>query len=141
LQERVPPLTAPPTPERSRLLGRVRHQGTAPEIELRRGLRRAGLRYRLRYSLPGSPDLVLVASRLAIFVDGCFWHGCPLHGTIPKTNTSFWQAKILRNRERDNSVDQRLATLGWMVIRVWEHEIRNDLEGVVTRFVGLVASR
>ncbi|HLW79465.1 MAG TPA: very short patch repair endonuclease [Terriglobia bacterium] len=141
MQKRSPSLTEPPTPERSRLLGRVRHHGTSPEIELRRALHRAGLRHRLRYPLPGSPDLVLVAARLAIFVDGCFWHGCPLHGTIPKTNTSFWQAKIHRNRERDRVVDQRLRAAGWMTIRIWEHEIRKELDSLVVRVVDLAASR
>lgn len=133
MDNRASRLITAPTPERSRLLARVRREGTAPELMLRRQLHRAGFRYRLRYPLPGSPDLVLVSAKLAVFVDGCFWHGCPDHGTTPKTNTSFWRAKIERNKERDKSVDRQLTSLGWTAIRVWEHEVTHDLERVVAR--------
>lgn len=139
-EKHLPRLTTTPTPERSRLLARVRHEGTAPELTLRRRLHRSGLRYRLRYTLPGSPDLVFVSLRIAVFVDGCFWHGCPVHGSIPKTNTDFWRAKIERNRERDKSVSQQLAARGWDVIRVWEHEIAQDLECLVERLLHYVKS-
>jgi len=76
----------------------------------------------------GRPDFVFPARRLAVFVDGCFWHGCPRHGTMPKGNRSFWRAKITRNRERDREVGAELRRLGWKVLRVWEHEltVRNE---------------
>jgi DNA mismatch endonuclease (patch repair protein) len=116
-------------------MGRVRRSGTACELTLRRALHRAGYRYRLDGGdgLPGTPDLVLRRFRLAIFVDGCFWHGCPKHGTVPKTNTQFWTAKILRNRNRDKQVDRSLKGLGWKVLRVWEHDVRLDGLAVVRR--------
>jgi DNA mismatch endonuclease, patch repair protein len=120
---------------RSRLMGRVRRSGTAPELDLRRSLHRAGYRYRLDggRGLPGTPDLVFRKLRVAIFVDGCFWHGCRLHGTMPKTNTAFWKAKIIRNQKRDRKVDRSLRELGWIVVRVWEHQLKGELETVVSR--------
>lgn len=131
------------TPARSRLMARVRRSGTAPEVALRTALRRAGLRYRLDAGrgIPGSPDIAFRRSRLAIFVDGCFWHGCPRHGTVPKTNTSFWTAKIRRNRQRDRQVDRSLKRLGWRVLRLWEHEVRGDIGHVLRRIERLLLAR
>ena len=123
------------TPERSRLMGRVRHANTEPEITLRQALFRAGLRYRIKAKvrLPGSPDLVFPRARVVIFVDGCFWHGCPVHGTWPKTNRNFWASKIKRNRDRDRAADRALRVLGWYPVRIWEHAIRNELARCVAR--------
>jgi DNA mismatch endonuclease (patch repair protein) len=117
---------------RSLLMARVRRAGTGPEVALRKALHRRGFRYRLRTGsgLPGTPDIVLPRFRLAIFVDGCFWHGCKTHGTLPKTNALFWETKITRNRERDRRADRSLRGQGWTVVRVWEHEINIDVEGV-----------
>ncbi len=83
-----------------------------------------GLRYRLGAGLPGRPDLVFPRARVAVFVNGCFWHGCPQHATMPKNNAEFWAKKIARTRERDAAVNLALAAVGWRVIRLWEHEIR-----------------
>lgn len=114
---------------RSLLMGRVRQRGTAPELMLRKALWGAGLRYRLKSKtkLPGSPDILFPGARVAVFVDGCFWHGCPEHGTQPKTRPEFWAQKITRNRERDAEVDLKLTEMGWRVVRVWEHRIRFDV--------------
>lgn len=133
-------VSCPTTPDRSRLMARVRRAGTTPELALRTALHRAGLRYRLSSSLglPGSPDIAFGRSRLAIFVDGCFWHGCPRHGTVPKTNTSFWMAKIIRNQQRDRQVDRSLKDLGWRVLRLWEHEVRGDMGRVCARIERLL---
>jgi len=116
-------------------MARVRRSGTAPEAVLRTALLRAGLRNRINAGtgLPGTPDFALRRLKIAVFVDGCFWHGCPQHGTMPKTNKAFWAAKIRRNRQRDRQVDRLLKRLGWSVIRVWEHEVRQDLAGVLRR--------
>lgn len=129
----VAPLS--PTRVRSLLMSRVRRSGTTPEIALRSALHRAGYRYRLNggSGLPGTPDVVLRRFRLAIFVDGCFWHGCPRHGTVPKTNTHFWTAKILRNQNRDKQVDRSLKSLGWRVLRVWEHDVPTDTDRILAR--------
>jgi DNA mismatch endonuclease (patch repair protein) len=107
-------------------MARVRQRGTDVEIELRRALHALGLRYRLHVPLSRSPrrvaDIVFIGARVAVFVDGCFWHGCPLHATWPKKNAEFWRAKIEANRARDADTTRRLRELGWEVIRVWSHE-------------------
>lgn len=120
--------------DRSRLMGRVRHQGTTPELALRKALWAAGLRYRLKTTphLPGHPDIIFPGAKVAVFVDGCFWHGCPLHGSIPKTRTDFWKAKIARNRKRDAEVDEKLTEMGWKVVRLWEHQVCEALSQCVS---------
>ena len=81
-----------------------------------------GLRYRLhRKDLPGKPDIVFGPVRVAVFVDGCFWHHCPDHGTIPKNNREWWIEKFERNRERDLRKDSQLIELGWLPVHIWEH--------------------
>ncbi len=99
---------------------------TQPELALRRLLYSAGLRYRVdRAPLPGlrrRADVVFGPARVAVFVDGCFWHGCPQHGTRPRSNEQWWHDKLERNRWRDRDSDDRLLAAGWQVLRVWEHE-------------------
>lgn len=120
------PSVSPSSPETSRRMARVRQRGTDVEIELRRALHALGLRYRLQVPLSRKPrrvaDIVFIGARVAVFVDGCFWHGCPLHATWPKENAGFWRAKIEANRARDADTTRRLRELGWEVIRVWSHE-------------------
>jgi DNA mismatch endonuclease (patch repair protein) len=100
---------------------------------LRKALWSAGLRYRLHYNVTGRPDLAFPGRRLAIFVDGCFWHGCPLHATKPKSNRGFWKTKFQKNRARDRKVLSVLQAEGWTVHRFWEHEVREDVARVVKR--------
>jgi len=123
------------TPERSRLMARVRRANTEPEFILRQALFRAGLRYRLKTKvrLPARPDLLFPRVRVAVFVDGCFWHGCPIHGTWPKRNKEFWAKKIIRNRERDLATDRALRALGWYPIRIWQHAISKGTARSVNR--------
>ena len=102
---------------KSEQMARVRSQNTLPEVYLRHALWRLGLRYRLRSALPGSPDIVLPRYRTALFVDGCFWHGCPEHYRSPVANGDFWTAKLTRNMNRDARADAELAGMGWHVIR------------------------
>jgi DNA mismatch endonuclease (patch repair protein) len=91
-------------------------------MALRRELHRRGLRFHTHPAqLPGRPDVVLSAARLAIFVDGCFWHACPDHGTRPKNNSEWWDAKLIRNVQRDREKDVALQSAGWSVVHVWEH--------------------
>lgn len=105
-----------------------RRADTKPEMALRRALHSQGLRYRKDYRLdlaPGArvrPDIAFTARRVAVFVDGCFWHVCPQHGTQPAANTWYWQPKLLRNVERDRAADAALTAAGWEVVRIWEHE-------------------
>ncbi len=103
-----------------------RVRDTGPELAVRRLLHAGGLRYRVdRAPLQGlrrRADIVHGPTRIAIFIDGCFWHGCPTHGNLPAANATYWQAKLARNRERDIDTDRRLTEAGWEVIRAWEHE-------------------
>jgi DNA mismatch endonuclease (patch repair protein) len=104
-----------------------RRTGTIPERRLRSELHRQGLRFRVDHPIDASglkvrPDVVFTARRIAVFVDGCFWHSCPEHGSIPKANADYWVPKLHRNTERDREIDARLNAAGWEVIRIWEHE-------------------
>lgn len=103
-----------------------RERDTGIERSLRTALHQRGLRFRLhRRLLNGSrreADIVFVGARVAVFVDGCFWHGCPQHGTWPTNNKDFWRQKIEVNQKRDAETTEQLTALGWKVIRVWEHE-------------------
>ena len=119
-------------------MARVRSKDTKPEKALRKALWKSQLRYRLRPNLPGTPDLAFGGRKVAIFVDGCFWHGCPEHYTCPVRNAGFWIQKIEQNLRRDRKADQNLAALGWSVIRIWEHEISQDITSVVRRIRHLV---
>lgn len=108
-------------------MARTGQRDTKPEIEVRRLLHQRGLRYRVDQPVLAGmrrrADLVFRKARVAVFVDGCFWHGCPEHATWPKHNAEFWRDKIETNEKRDRDTDQRLADAGWRVIRVWEHEV------------------
>jgi DNA mismatch endonuclease (patch repair protein) len=96
---------------------------TGTELALRRALHRLGLRFRVQdRSLPGRPDVVLTRARIAVFVDGCFWHKCPTHGTSPKNNAEWWLAKLDENVARDRRNDGKLREMDWIPLHVWEHE-------------------
>jgi DNA mismatch endonuclease, patch repair protein len=102
-----------------------RRRDTRPERLLRSALHARGFRFRVDHPLPSSRrrgDIVFPRLDLAVFVDGCFWHGCPEHGTWPKANARWWREKIDANRRRDEETDRDLTRRGWLVIRVWEHE-------------------
>ena len=96
---------------------------TGPEISIRRELHRRGLRFRVNHPrLPGRPDIAFTKARIAVFVDGCFWHSCPEHGVLPKNNREWWQTKLARNVARDREKDAQLYEIGWISVHVWEHE-------------------
>lgn len=112
----------------------LRTTGTKPELALRRELHRRGLRYRVNVrALPGRPDIALTRARIAVFVDGCFWHGCPDHAVAPKANAEWWRSKLDANIARDRRTEERLRESGWLVIRAWEHENPADVADVVER--------
>lgn len=109
---------------RSQQMARIRGRDTGPELLLRKTLWLRGIRYRT--SWPGlgcRPDLVIPAVRLLVFVDGCFWHGCPQHYVRPRSSTVFWTAKLKENVTRDREQTHRLRRAGWRVLRFWEHEV------------------
>ena len=113
--------------QRSYNMSRIRGSNTAPEVALRRALRDLGLRgYRIKSPLPGKPDIVFLKSKIAVFVDGCFWHSCPVHGHIPKSNLDYWAKKLAKNIERAKNKDLRLREEGWTIIHYWEHDIKKD---------------
>jgi DNA mismatch endonuclease (patch repair protein) len=120
--------------KRSEIMARVKGRGNAAtEVLLAQALRKARVKgWRRNVVLFGRPDFVFEARRLALFVDGCFWHSCPIHGSVPKSNREFWNKKLTRNRERDRQVDRTLRKLGWKPLRVWQHELR-DPEAVTRR--------
>ena len=118
-------------PKASSLAARHRMQAnrskdTRPERALRSALHRMGLRFRIHRrplkAVRRHADIVFGPARVVVFVDGCFWHGCPQHGTQPKANRVFWRDKLETNRRRDADTNERLEAAGWRVVRIWEHE-------------------
>jgi len=138
----VPPSWASTPGVRSRMR-QQRSRDTRPELAVRRELHRFGLRYRIHTAplaeLRRQADIVFGPARVAVFIDGCFWHGCPEHGNPrPTANTWYWPAKIAGNRARDADTDRRLQEAGWEVVRAWEHE---DPHEVSKRIRQRVAAR
>jgi DNA mismatch endonuclease (patch repair protein) len=107
-------------------MSKLGRRDTLPELAIRSELHRRGFRFRVdRAPLPGlrsRADIVFGPARVAVYVDGCFWHSCPEHGTKPKANAEWWERKLERNRERDAETDRALREQGWEVVRIWEHE-------------------
>ena len=112
--------------ERSRIMSRIRSRGNASTelrlVELFRAHKITG--WRRNQKILGKPDFIFRQQRLAIFVDGCFWHGCPRCYRRPRSNLKYWDRKVLRNRERDRAVTRRLKRLGWRVLRIWAHQLK-----------------
>ena len=103
---------------------RIHSKNTRPELKLRRYLWAEGLRYRVHYG-PERIDIAFPKKKVAIFVDGCFWHGCPTHSHFPKSNIDYWVPKLKRNIERDRKITFELKVKGWTVFRLWEHQLGN----------------
>lgn len=107
-------------------MSRARRRDTGPEMLIRKEAHRRGLRYRVDKSIPGMPrrraDMIFTGAKVAVFVDGCFWHSCPEHTSIPRANREWWVAKLEVNQRRDRATDAHLEGLGWTVLRFWEHE-------------------
>ena len=119
-----------------------RGRDTSPELAVRRILHSRGLRYRVNYrpesELRRTGDIVFTKRKIAVFIDGCFWHGCPEHYQRPASNQEYWDAKVAANRERDASTTELLANRGWTVLRCWEHCSSAD---IATKIVTLIGQR
>ncbi|MFI5835028.1 very short patch repair endonuclease [Micromonospora sp. NPDC051300] len=135
----LPP--SPPPSSASKAMRSNRSTDTKPELALRSQLFRRGLRYRVGYRIELAqravrPDIVFTRRKVAIFVDGCFWHGCPVHCRMPSDPSGYWHQKIDRNKARDVLVDDALRAAGWTVCRVWEHDPPNKsadfIEAILT---------
>lgn len=140
IRRRSPPF--PPRPggrhdplsasQRRALMQSVKQRDTRPEIVLRLALWSAGFRYRINRRIGRTtPDLLFVGKRVAVYVDGCFWHGCPRHYSAPKNNASFWKNKVEENRLRDHRGTAALVSAGWTVLRFWSCQVIADLPTVV----------
>ena len=118
-----------------------RSRDTKPELRIRSAVHRRGLRYRVAARpIPGlqrTADMVFRPAKVAVFIDGCFWHGCPEHYVEPRRNSDYWSAKVARNKWRDSDTDQRLRDAGWTVLRYWEHE---PVQEVVEEIVATVSA-
>jgi DNA mismatch endonuclease, patch repair protein len=137
----VPLRAPPPTSPSATAVGRGnRRRDTRPELSVRSALHHSGARYRVDYLVQAGairvrPDIVFPRRHVAIFIDGCFWHGCSAHGTTPRSNSSYWIEKLKRNVERDQRVTAALQADGWRVARFWEHQ---PVDVVVARILNLL---
>lgn len=122
--------------QRSYNMSKIKGKDTGPEKKLRKFLFSHQARgYRLHYALPGKPDIVFAGDKIAVFVDGCFWHKCPKCFVKPETRTDFWMKKIEGNVKRDKEVTRKLVKTGWSVLRFWEHEVRSKTEQVGKKII------
>jgi DNA mismatch endonuclease (patch repair protein) len=125
--------------QRTYNMSRIRGKNTGPEVRLRKLVFAQGVRgYRIHYNLPGKPDIVFTKKKIAIFIDGCFWHKCPVCFQEPETRKEFWMKKIQSNTDRDKKVDEQLISDGWTIIRIWEHEIKKEPENAVKKIIAVL---
>lgn len=115
-------------------MSRIRSKGTKPELLLKKELRKLGFTYQPK--LLGKPDFADKKRKIAVFIDGCFWHKCPKCYKEPATRKGFWLPKIKRNAERDKEVNKEFMEKNWKILRIWEHEIKNNAKGVIKKARG-----
>lgn len=129
--------------KRSEIMRRVKSTNTSIEIKLRKALWRRGLRgWRVHLkSVIGKPDIVFGNRKVAIFVDGCFWHGCPVCNRTPKSGNTYWENKIARNKARDIKYNEILVNDGWTLIRLWEHEVVGDSDCCVSKILEVIKGK
>jgi DNA mismatch endonuclease (patch repair protein) len=127
---------------RSENMSRIRSSNTKPEVRLRKALWADGLRYRLQYRIERIlPDIVFVSAKVVIFIDGCQWHGCPEHYVRPRTRGEFWSKKLRENVERDIAQTELLRSKGWVVYRVWEHDVWENLSQTVDKIKVVIRTK
>lgn len=127
---------------RSFIMSRIRPSDTKLEVAFRKLIWSRGIRgYRKNGKVPGRPDIYFPRLRLAVFIDGCFWHGCPMCFQLPKSNRKYWSKKIADNRARDKKIDRKLQWLGISRLHIREHQIEQDIEGAFRRFLAKYRAR
>ena len=119
--------------ERSRIMSKIKSKDTGIEKALRSALWIRGHRFRVHQDIFGKPDIIFLKQKIAIFCDGCFWHGCPVCKKYPASNKEFWMKKFEINQRRDKEVTKKLKKKGWRILRFWGHEIKNDIDKVIIR--------
>lgn len=124
--------------QRSYCMSKIKGRDTKPEVALRKALWHLGYRYKIKSNVRGRPDLVFTSRNVVVFIDGCFWHGCPNHFRVPKTRTAFWLDKINKNITRDQRNNEALRSQGWHIVRIWEHEINDSFDKAVARVVDVL---
>lgn len=124
---------------RSKIMSAIRGKGTKIEDAVARELFKNGVRFRRNVkNLPGTPDIAIKKYKIVIFIDSCFWHGCPEHFKMPKSNKTFWANKIKRNADRDASINQYYIENNWHVFRIWEHKLKTNFKNEITNIVEIV---
>lgn len=120
--------------KRTEIMRAIRGRGSRMEVALQRELRRRGFSYKKNFSrLPGKPDIAFPRENLVVFLDSCFWHGCQKHCRFPASNRNYWLNKIERNKQRDKEVNKKCKSMGLRIRRFWEHEVKEDVNKVVSR--------
>ena len=128
--------------KRREIMQSVRSKDSKIEIAFRKVLWQAGYRYRKNVNdYFGKPDIVLKKYRTVIFIDSCFWHGCPKHLRVPKSNVDYWSNKIKKNKQRDEAINREYKNSGWQVVRIWEHDIKTSLEETMRKLAQILDSR
>ena len=121
--------------KRSEVMARIRKRDSGPELALRKHFSLAKIPYQIYADLPGTPDMIVEGSRLAVFVHGCFWHGCPRHYRAPRTNVEYWSEKLRRNKTRDAAIARRIRAMGWHCSIVWECELTRNPRRAIARLL------
>jgi DNA mismatch endonuclease (patch repair protein) len=122
--------------KRSQVMQAIRSKDTKIEVVLRKELQRRECRYRKHHNkLIGKPDIAFVKKKVAVFVDSCFWHGCPYHCRMPHSNRAYWNNKIKRNKERDKEVNKWYKSNGWIIWRFWEHSVQKNIQDCVKKIM------
>ncbi|MCI2255777.1 very short patch repair endonuclease [Domibacillus sp. PGB-M46] len=125
------------TPKNTNHMKNIRSQSQL-ENKVSKALWKKGIRFRKNVKLFGTPDIAITKYKIVIFIDSCFWHSCPIHGKIPKTNEEFWIKKLGRNMKRDIDVNRYYEEEGWHLLRIWEHEIKENFEGTIDKIIGFI---
>lgn len=126
---------------RSKIMRAVHSNDTRMEEKFRKELFSRGVRFRKNVSdLPGKPDIAIKSKRVVIFLDSCFWHGCPEHLRQPKSNKNYWDKKVKLNVERDHKINSEYRIRGWKLVRIWEHEIKDNPEKCINRIIEVLAT-